>query len=155
MEYIVVVDTDDDGDGADIDVYSESGTRYEVHVGERTCTCPDFEKREPAGGCKHIRRVDFERSERDIPEWADRDAIDPDLLKARESARVDAQATTVIADGGHTDDDARRVCDDCAHLSGLACFECYRRGFETPRGAVAPADAGAGANGGSDVEVKG
>ncbi len=42
------------------DVLSESGSTYVVDVEEETCTCPDFEQRQPDGGCKHLRRVDLE-----------------------------------------------------------------------------------------------
>ncbi len=42
------------------DVLSESGATYLVDVEEETCTCPDFENRQPDGGCKHLRRVDLE-----------------------------------------------------------------------------------------------
>ncbi|RQG94820.1 hypothetical protein [Natrarchaeobius chitinivorans] len=41
-------------------VLSESGTTYVVDVEKETCTCPDFEQRQPDGGCKHLRRVDLE-----------------------------------------------------------------------------------------------
>jgi len=42
------------------DVLSQSGATYLVDVEEETCTCPDFEQRQPDGGCKHLRRVDLE-----------------------------------------------------------------------------------------------
>ncbi len=42
------------------DVHSESGRTYVVDVEEETCTCPDFERRQADGGCKHLRRVDLE-----------------------------------------------------------------------------------------------
>lgn len=41
-------------------VYSESGQTYHVDVFERSCTCPDWSKNEPEGGCKHMRRVDLD-----------------------------------------------------------------------------------------------
>ncbi|GAB3038807.1 hypothetical protein GCM10025298_30200 [Natronobiforma cellulositropha] len=41
-------------------VRSRSGNTYTVDVEAVTCTCPDFEQRQPAGGCKHVRRVDLE-----------------------------------------------------------------------------------------------
>jgi len=46
--------------GSVYDVFSESGSTYVVDVETETCTCPDFERREPDGGCKHIRRIDLE-----------------------------------------------------------------------------------------------
>ncbi|USZ73532.1 hypothetical protein [Natronosalvus halobius] len=46
--------------GPTYEVVSESGNTYTVDVEVETCTCPDCEQREPAGGCKHLRRVDLE-----------------------------------------------------------------------------------------------
>jgi hypothetical protein len=46
--------------GPAYDVLSESGSTYVVNVEKKTCTCPDFERRQPDGGCKHLRRVDLE-----------------------------------------------------------------------------------------------
>lgn len=45
--------------GGEYEVQSESGNTYEVNVASKTCTCPDFTKRQPSGGCKHLRRVDM------------------------------------------------------------------------------------------------
>ncbi len=42
------------------DVLTHSGATYLVDVEAETCTCPDFEKRQPDGGCKHLRRTDLE-----------------------------------------------------------------------------------------------
>ena len=38
----------------------ESGATYEVDIEATTCTCPDFEQRQPDNGCKHLRHVDLE-----------------------------------------------------------------------------------------------
>ncbi len=46
--------------GATYEVVSESGNTYTVDIETETCTCPDWEQRQPAGGCKHLRRVDLE-----------------------------------------------------------------------------------------------
>jgi hypothetical protein len=46
--------------GGEYEVQSESGNTYEVDVASKTCTCPDFTKSQPSGGCKHLRRVDIE-----------------------------------------------------------------------------------------------
>ena len=48
-------------------VHSSSGGRYEVDVIEETCTCPDWQEIQPAGGCKHMRRVDIAIRARRIP----------------------------------------------------------------------------------------
>jgi hypothetical protein len=43
--------------GGIYDVHSESGHTYRVDIGAETCSCPDWQEREPEGGCKHLRRV--------------------------------------------------------------------------------------------------
>lgn len=53
--------------GGVYEVKSQSGSYYEVDVASETCTCPDFVEREPDGGCKHLRRVDTEIREDDVP----------------------------------------------------------------------------------------
>lgn len=45
--------------GGIYEVRSESGNTYEVDVAAGTCTCLDWQRREPDGGCKHFRRVDM------------------------------------------------------------------------------------------------
>ena len=44
------------------EVYSQSGNTYFVHLGAEACTCPDWQKRHPENGCKHLRRVRLERA---------------------------------------------------------------------------------------------
>ncbi|WP_226007965.1 hypothetical protein [Natrinema salinisoli] len=46
--------------GSLYEVVSDSGNTYEVDSESETCTCPDFEQRQPDDGCKHLRRVDLE-----------------------------------------------------------------------------------------------
>lgn len=46
--------------GSTYEVVSESGNTYTVDIEAETCTCPDCEQRQPAGGCEHLRRVDLE-----------------------------------------------------------------------------------------------
>ncbi|WP_058365559.1 hypothetical protein [Haloparvum sedimenti] len=41
-------------------VESATGNTYEVDLAAEECTCPDARHRDPAGGCKHLRRVDIE-----------------------------------------------------------------------------------------------
>jgi len=56
-------------------VVTPTGT-YLVDIIEGTCTCPDMEYRDPAGGCKHVRRVRFAVGAATIP----RQAVDnPDI----------------------------------------------------------------------------
>lgn len=44
-----------------------SGRIYDVDVSMPACTCPDWQTRQPAGGCKHLRRVDMEIKARTVP----------------------------------------------------------------------------------------
>jgi hypothetical protein len=43
--------------GGIYDVHSESGNTYRVDIAGEECSCPDWQEREPEGGCKHLRRV--------------------------------------------------------------------------------------------------
>ncbi|QRV17451.1 hypothetical protein JMJ58_21080 (plasmid) [Haloterrigena salifodinae] len=47
-------------EGSIYEVVSESGNTYTVDLEAETCTCPDYEQRQPTDGCKHLRRVDLE-----------------------------------------------------------------------------------------------
>ena len=40
-------------------VYSASDRYYDVDVVAKTCSCPDYQRGPPEGGCKHLRRVDM------------------------------------------------------------------------------------------------
>ncbi len=60
-------------------VVSESGRSYTVDVSNGACTCDDAFYRSPAGGCKHVRRVEFATERREIPAWVDRSAVDDQL----------------------------------------------------------------------------
>ncbi|ELY68273.1 hypothetical protein C488_21137 [Natrinema pellirubrum DSM 15624] len=53
--------------GGVYEVQSASGNTYEVDVASKTCTCPDFTKHQPSGGCKHLRRVDIEIRSGHVP----------------------------------------------------------------------------------------
>ncbi|MDS0280322.1 hypothetical protein NDI85_21285 [Halomicroarcula sp. S1AR25-4] len=55
------------------------GTRYVIDLVAETCTCPDMLHRRPDGGCKHCRRIQFLRGEREIPAGVDPDALDETL----------------------------------------------------------------------------
>ena len=49
------------------EIQSASENRYEVDVIGESCTCPDWRKRTPEGGCKHLRRVDREIKQGRVP----------------------------------------------------------------------------------------
>jgi hypothetical protein len=54
--------------GGRYEVRSASGNWYEVDVISESCTCPDWRKRTPEGGCKHLRRVDYEIKQGRVPQ---------------------------------------------------------------------------------------
>lgn len=53
--------------GGQYEVRSASGSIYDVGIIAETCTCPDYQQREPDGGCKHLRRVDYEIKHGRVP----------------------------------------------------------------------------------------
>ena len=53
--------------GGVYEVRSESGNTYKVDICLGTCTCLDWQQREPEGGCKHFRRVDAEIKAGNVP----------------------------------------------------------------------------------------
>lgn len=52
---------------------------YRVDTRHGSCECKDARYRDPEGGCKHVRRARFAAGEREIPEWVNDDAVDPQL----------------------------------------------------------------------------
>jgi len=119
------------------DVYSvttQSGSEYRVDAREGRCTCPDYQYRNVR--CKHLRRTAFATGERPIPAWVDADEVDTKL-----GEHVERTPKVTVTDGGITlaefgaddcDDDRPEDCDCSPHFEGLACWPCYREGFETP-----------------------
>lgn len=49
-------------------VRAASGQTYTVDVATGTCSCPDFVKRAPEKGCKHLRRVRLEIRAGNVPD---------------------------------------------------------------------------------------
>jgi len=47
------------------------GPEYLVDLETETCECDDSTYRDPDGGCKHVRRIQFTTGARDIPECID------------------------------------------------------------------------------------
>lgn len=70
------------------------------------CSCPDWEHREPKGGCKHMRAVEAQ------------DAVT--LAAGNE-------------DVSYCDDRRPANCGCLASFEDLPCWPCYRNGFETPK----------------------
>lgn len=60
-------------------VVTESGRSYRVDVRQGACECDDAFYRDPDGGCKHVRRVQYAINQKHIPEWANESRIDPQL----------------------------------------------------------------------------
>jgi len=142
-------------EGGDVyTVVGQNGGTYTVDAREGRCTCPDAEYRlDDDEACKHERRVAFATGERAIPAWVDRDAIDPDLGRHVDGPRVAATdgGTDVIVAGDDgevlresetdevesedTDSQERPEDCDCGAWNAdadLACWPCYREGFEAP-----------------------
>lgn len=144
-EVMTVLSDQGDVRGADglHEVVSGSGSTYLVDSHAGTCSCRDYEKREPTGGCKHVRRVAFVTGDRRIPAWVDADALDDevrDAYESDESSTVDVVDTPAgeqaIATDGGAQLAEQRVCDDCANMSGVPCFDCYLAGYRDIAGAV-------------------
>jgi len=60
-------------------VTTASGSSYVVDPDLGACECPDAEHRDPAGGCKHVRRVRCETGARQVPPSATGAALDDDF----------------------------------------------------------------------------
>lgn len=83
-------------------VVGQNGGTYLVDTDTGACECPDHEYRDVR--CKHVRRVAFATGQRDLPEWVDRDAVDPDLGQHVDDDRLEA-------DGGEPDHYCKTI--DC------------------------------------------
>ncbi len=68
-----------------------NGAGYVVDLTEGACTCPDMAHNDPAGGCKHLRRVEFEITHFGLPDAGD--LASPEYLRAL--AVLDEAATRV------------------------------------------------------------
>ena len=53
--------------GGRYEVEGVSGQTYRVDISDQSWSYPDSRKRDPAGGCKHVRRVDLELEQGTIP----------------------------------------------------------------------------------------
>lgn len=133
--------------GGDGDVYTvvgeNGGGEYQVDSRKGRCTCPDHQHR--SARCKHIRRVAFATGDESIPAWIDHDSLDSQL-----GEHVDGEVHFAASDGGIAAADDGEILDDteeevdsterpddcqCRRFetdgSDLACWACYRDGFET------------------------
>ena len=64
--------------GGHYEVQSVSENRYEVNAIKESCSCPDWQQRSPAGGCKHLRRVNHEIKRCRVPRPDGRPPADAD-----------------------------------------------------------------------------
>ena len=82
-------------------VHSASGSTYLVDAELPACECPDHEYRGHERPCKHVRRVQFATGRRDVPDFVDDDAVDPQLgLHVEDVTDVGADQ-----EGDRSDDD--------------------------------------------------
>jgi len=79
----VVVDDPEAWGAGEVAVYSED-RRYLVNLAAPYCDCDDQHYRQPAGGCKHIRRAAFAAGDREIPPWVQTDRLDDQLRRRLE-----------------------------------------------------------------------
>lgn len=96
-EYLTVLENigrAKDAPGLYLVVSGSNGDEYLVDATSSVCECADYQYREPAGGCKHVRRVAFETGDRAVPaEYAD-------MVPADFGKHVDTEPTFVATDGG-------------------------------------------------------
>jgi DNA-binding PadR family transcriptional regulator len=76
--------------------------------------CPDAEYRDPDGGYKHYRRVQFCTGTRAVFRWVDRDAVNPLLVERLKT--FNAETTAVVTDGG----EPREVPDSTEYVELLS-----------------------------------
>ncbi len=101
-----------------------SGRIYDVDMSIPACTCPDWQERQPVGGCKHLRRVDMEITARTVP--------GPDGQVVRQSASTQdnealESSTTGLITGPHTEFDPQGA------PTGHVYYRCSECGQEALR----------------------
>lgn len=119
-------------DGGDIyTVVGENGNgEYSVDAREGRCTCADHKHREVA--CKHQRRVAYAIGQEPIPGEIPRETIDNVL-----GTHTEEPVQVAVSDGGEIVIEAEERPEDCdcGELSeDVACWPCYRDGFDTTAG---------------------
>jgi hypothetical protein len=92
-----------EGDASGLfDVYSANDDKneiYTVDLNAETCECGDYEHRQPAGGCKHIRRVKLGLGIMPLPAGIELDGC---LVDTREKYGVDVDPNGLV--DAHTPD---------------------------------------------------
>lgn len=115
------------GDGT-ATVYSGETSQYTVNLVAGTCSCPDHEHNEPAGGCKHLRRTEMEAGIRDIPDLPGR--TDVEIMTAQAGSQ--ATQSVAIPDGGEVVETCKNGQEGCEGPDGdeLPCFDCFQEVVE-------------------------
>lgn len=87
--------------GGIYEVQSASDNIYKVDVGAGVCSCPDWERNEPDGGCKHLRRVSMEIKAGNVPKPNGRLPETTETTESSGTANNTGSAPpTVAPDGG-------------------------------------------------------
>jgi len=81
---------------------------YLVDLRTESCECADAEYRDPAGGCKHLRRCRIATGETPVPA----DALGRIEIDDTFGAHVDASPKFATADGGIIDGDTGELLED-------------------------------------------
>jgi len=90
-------------------VVGENGNgEYLVDLRTESCECADAEYRDPAGGCKHVRRCRIATGESPVPA----DALGRIEIDDTFGAHVDGSAKFATADGGIIDGETGDVIED-------------------------------------------
>ena len=118
--------------GGVYDVQSESGNTYRVDIAAAECSCPDWQEREPDGGCKHLRRVKLEIQAGRVP------TPDGRLPEARRGDRPDS--FPAVADGGQSVaiSGPHPEFDQYGDPTGETYYRCERCGREAIRREALP-----------------
>lgn len=118
IEGCMVVVPESDASGI-FDVYSATGGHNEIYTVDlraETCECADYEHRQPAGGCKHIRRVKLGLGILPLPPGIELDGC---LIDTRAKYGVDVDGDGEANPGRSGVLDARTR-DSCGKEAGAA-----------------------------------
>ncbi|WP_245998617.1 hypothetical protein [Halalkalicoccus subterraneus] len=87
------------GDTGEYNVYSQSGSVYRVDLIGESCSCPDQEYNTPEDGCKHLRRVEMEIGQREVPDLEEETDVEM-MIDARTDQQAAETDQEVATDGG-------------------------------------------------------
>ena len=110
-------------------VHSQSDHTYHVNIFEWSCTCPDWVKNEPEGGCKHMRRVDLDIHAGAVPR-PDGRLPKPEPRIAIYGGGATQTSSKPSATGKHAISGPHREFDQYNQPTGARYFRCERCGRE-------------------------